>query len=433
MAISLPFLTTYDPPGTSEGSLDPLGLYQIADQLGVQLVPAVRERMQRIRFLTAIAIGSYVTEDLEDDPRHRDASPYLVWEWLVVEALVREMSADKSVWGVPGAIVARRALNNFGYLDARTYLKVPRIFGFNGVYKALAVRLGLVDVHLRLGPNSEMLLDAWARDLGYAGVMETRPLLSRWSNAVRNSLQENPPRTKPRWPAECWPELARALAPSTMRVREKRCLRELLLRAPEDRSLGALPTIWELQDEFDDDHYSEERVHDRLEKREPRYKALLEAIRAYESFARSLQDAFDILKAEAARNDVQGFVVPTIAKDADFTKSVKGLDEKFHAAHRSLGEVASIGLSLQNIFSERFGDFANAMDAETCALTLCLHHEKIQRAKSDSGKRPWFDRLGPDRIYVRQQYRDPRPDVAPDRYVHTYRSWPIRRFYKDLK
>ena len=34
----LPFLTSYDPPGTSEGSLDPLGLYRIADQLAVKLV-----------------------------------------------------------------------------------------------------------------------------------------------------------------------------------------------------------------------------------------------------------------------------------------------------------------------------------------------------------------------------------------------------------
>ena len=50
MATSLPFMTSYDPPGTNEGTLDPLGLYQIADQLAVQLVPAVRERMQRIRF-----------------------------------------------------------------------------------------------------------------------------------------------------------------------------------------------------------------------------------------------------------------------------------------------------------------------------------------------------------------------------------------------
>ena len=63
----LPFLTSYDPPGTSEGTLDPLGLYKIADRLAVQLVPAVRERMQRIRFLTAMAVGTFVTEGLEDD------------------------------------------------------------------------------------------------------------------------------------------------------------------------------------------------------------------------------------------------------------------------------------------------------------------------------------------------------------------------------
>ena len=48
MGTSLPFLTSYDPPGTSEGALDPLGLYQIADQLAVQLVPAVRERMHQV-------------------------------------------------------------------------------------------------------------------------------------------------------------------------------------------------------------------------------------------------------------------------------------------------------------------------------------------------------------------------------------------------
>jgi len=89
MNTSFPFLTGYDPPGTSEGTLDPLGLYQIADQLAVQLVPGVRERMQRIRFLTAMAVGSLVTEDFEDNPELRDASPYLVWEWLVVEALIK--------------------------------------------------------------------------------------------------------------------------------------------------------------------------------------------------------------------------------------------------------------------------------------------------------------------------------------------------------
>src|ERR1700679_1905130 len=104
MATIFPFLTACAPPGTSEGTLDPLGLYQIADQLAVQLVPAVRERMQRIRFLTAMAVGAIVTEGLVDDPKQRDASPYLVWEWLIVEALIRNMTGDPTVWGVPGTL-----------------------------------------------------------------------------------------------------------------------------------------------------------------------------------------------------------------------------------------------------------------------------------------------------------------------------------------
>jgi hypothetical protein len=66
-------------------------LYMIADQLAIQLVPAVRERMQRIRFLTVMAVGTLVTEGFEDDSRQRDASPYLVWEWLVVQVLVQRI------------------------------------------------------------------------------------------------------------------------------------------------------------------------------------------------------------------------------------------------------------------------------------------------------------------------------------------------------
>jgi len=161
--MTFPFITTYDPPGSSEGTLDPLGLYQIADQLGVMLVPAVRERMQRIRFLTAMAVGAIVTEGLDVNPNHRDASPYLVWEWLLAEAMVRCEDELSDIDGVPGTLVTRRAIRNHGYLDARSYLKTPRIFGFFGVYKRLAIHAGIVDVHLAPGPLAESLVDAWAR------------------------------------------------------------------------------------------------------------------------------------------------------------------------------------------------------------------------------------------------------------------------------
>jgi hypothetical protein len=429
---TFPFLTSYDPPGASEGTLDPLGLYLIADQLAIQLVPAVRERMQRIRFLTAMAVGAIVTEGLEDDPRQRDASPYLVWEWLVVEALIREMGNDPSIWGVPGTLVARRALSQHGYLDARSYLKTPRIFGFNGVYKRLAIHLRLVDVHLAPGPNAEILTDAWARGLGYAGIKDVNPLLSRWTTAVRRSLDEKPPRTKPNWSKDSWTELATAFAPRNAMGREKRYLRDSL-NARDGRRLGALPTLWQLQPEFQDDKFREELLHDRLEKIEPNYKPRIEAIRAYEAFARGLQDGFDVLKAEAARMDTKGFDVSGIAIDSDFQRSTKDLHNRFEAVHRAFAELPSGNLSLQNLFGGRFACFAEPMDAVTCARALCTHHESVQKGKSADGKRPWFDRVSKDRIYIRHAYRERRRDIQPDRYVHDYRGQPIRRFFFDLQ
>jgi len=431
MRTSLPFLTSYDPPGTSEGTLDPLGLYQIADQLAVQLVPAVRERMQRIRFLTAMTVGSLVTEGLEDDPRHRDASPGLVWEWLVVEALVREAGENGDVRGVPGTLVTRRALDQHGYLDARSYLKTPRIFGFHGVYKRLAMHLGLVDVHLAPGPNAEELVDAWARDLGHAGVSDVRPTLARWSAAVRRSLAEKPPRTRPNWNDDAWAELAQALAPSTCKAREKRFLRNLL-HATDQRRLGALPAIWRLQSEFDDSEFREELLHDRLEQDDPSYRPLLSAIRSYEAFARSLQDAFDVMRTAAARRDVQGFAVHEIASCPNFEQSVSELHKRFEAAHQTLCNVTVATVPLQDILTARFKAFGEPMNAGQCAIALCSHHEVVQRGKSAEGKRSWFDRLGQDRIFVRHAYREPTSDIQPSRYVHDYRGKPIRRFYMDL-
>jgi len=433
MAANLPFLTSYDPPGTSEGSLDPLGLYQIADQLATLLVPAVRERMQRVRFLTAMAVGAFVCEGIEDDPNQRDASPYLVWEWLVVEALIRRPPANGGIWGVPGTLVAKRALDQHGYLDARSYLKTPRIFGFHGVYKRLAAHLGLVDVHLGPGPNAESLVDAWARDRGLAGFEDARKtMLRKWSRAVERSLAEKPPSTKPGWDKASWEELAASFAPAGCRGRERRWLRDALT-AGDERRLGALPIIWDLQPGYEGNDLQEELLHDRLEKREPSYGPLLGAIRNYEAFVRRLQDAFDVLKAEASHQDATGYAVPEIAGDREYRQCVKGLDKRFETAHRALGALTVSSAALHGLFQERFEAFGEPMEPERCALLLCTHHESIQKEKSPEGKRPWFDRVGGNRIYIRQQYREARRELQPDRYVHTYRGWPIHNFYGDLK
>ena len=107
-----------------------------------------------------------------------------------------------------------------------------------------------------------------------------------------------------------------------------------------------------------------------------------------------------------------------------------GSTERFAAAHRALGEATTP--PVQNLFDERFGKLAEPMDAQTCARVLCEHHERIQRAKSVEGKRPWFDRIGSDRIYIRPAYRILQHEIAPERYLHSYRGGPIQQFREDL-
>lgn len=424
----LPFLTAYDPPGSSEGALDPLGLYLIADRLATQLVPGVRERMQRIRFLTAIAVGCLVTESILDEPATTEAPPYLVWEWLIVEALHRTRKEGAELWGVPGTLVTSRAIEQFGYLDSRSYLKNARIFGFHGVYKRLAHHLGIVNVNLGPGILAENLVNAWTRALGSS---RSKDLIGKWSNAVRSSLSTKPhAKTASGFRIEDWEQLAAAFHPDQCGGQERAYLRELLLAT--DNRMGALPVMWEFQPTFSVDDYREERLHEELFDAAPQFRPLLRAIKAYEGFARRMQDAFDLLRAEASKPDCIKYPIPEIAKDKDFMLVASNLNSHFESAAQELNNVSGLGPSLQYQFCERFRRFAEELSAEACALELCEHHAAIQKGKSELGKRTWFDRLDAECIYMRHSYRIRRQQLKLDRYVHDYRGWPIRNFWGDL-
>ncbi len=429
--IHFPFLTAYDPPGSSEGTLDPMGLYMIADQLATRLVPAVRERMQRIRFLSALAVGSLVTEDLEPNERYPHVLPYLVWEWFVVEAIVRTIHEDQ-MWGLPGSLVTKRALSEHGYVDERSYLRTPRIFGFHGVYKRLALHLGLVDEYLHFrAPHGEELVSHWARDRGLGRFDAGHPLCQKWQNAIETSLRESPVRTRtsPRWTEEDWRELADAFVPHRFKRHEKQCLVRFLLSAGENR-LGALIPIWSLLASLTDQEIDERELHKWLRDEASEYGVVLDAIAAYESFCRNLTDAFDILRAEGSRRDTRGFAVPTLRGDPQFCT----LADRSHTLHEdALRRLSDLDPLSEARFVERFDKFAEAAPADEFALALCDHHERVQKDKSREGKRPWFERIGAERVYVRQNYRVARPDPSPDKYVHEYRTNPIYRFYRDLQ
>lgn len=427
----LPSLSRYDPLSASEGTLDPLGLYQISDQLAVTLVPAVRERMSRIRFLTVMAVGAAVVEDLEDRQEYRDASPFLVWEWLVVEALVRHAGEDGLESGVPGSLVTRRAMSNHGYLDAASYLKTPRIFGFHGVYKRLAVHLGLVDVNLGVGPNAGQLLDAWARDQGFEGFEGARDHIKKWREGVIRSLRRSTPRTDPNWRGDDWTELAESVTPFKAGTRERRVLRQQLLTGEEDR-LGALPDLWRIAQEHDGDTLSDQEMHRLLHRASPRWRPLLAAITFYEAFARALQDCFDALRDAAGATTGHGYRISDIKDSEAFCISAQGLDELFLKAGAGLHDAGGNAAASAGLFDERFGVFAVASAPAELATTLIEFHQAIQRAKSAEGKRSWFDRLGPNQVHLRFPYRLDGWEPKPGTYVHPYRTNPVLNFLGDL-
>ena len=433
MAVVFPFLTAADPLGTSEGSLDPLGLYQIADLLGTELVPAVRQRMLRVRFLSAMAVGAFVTEGLEADPRHREAAPYLAWEWHVVEAISRTFDRaadDGSTWGVPGIGVTRRAIKHYDRLDARTSLATPRVFGFNGVYTRLAIQLGSTDVHLAPGPMADRLVKAWAGSVH----SPADTLIARWRAAVERALDQSPPTTRPRWNRDMWSELAHAFLPNAKDsacAEERKLLREMLTTRGDGR-LGALPEIWDLQAEFPGDDLPESRLHERLEQVDPSRSPLLAAIRAYETFARSLQDAFDMLRFVAGPADTNGFEVPAIGSKPEFQRIVRQLDSLYGRASERLAVLPPKPIALEHVFTKRFGRFAEPLAAGDAAWAIVELHRRVQRDKSATGKLPWIDDLGGKRIHVRQAYRLDAFDPQPDVFLHAYRGLPIRRFRSDL-
>jgi hypothetical protein len=432
MAVAFPFLTAADPDGTGEGSLDPLGLAQIADVLGTDLVPAVRERMLRARFLTAMAVGTFVIEGLESDPRQRTSTPALVWEWHVVEAIVRtpdSADAKGGTWGVPGIGVTRRAIKHHDHLDARSYLATPRVFGFNGVYKRLAVQLGISDVHLAPGPMAERLVDTWARDRDTDGFRGAEPLIARWRAAIERALGQSPPATRPGWNRETWSELGMAFLPGKAGQREKKFLRSLLTARGEGR-IGALPEIWDLQAGFRDDTFAEEILHDRLEAVDPSRGPLLAAIRAYEAFSRGLQDGFDLLRFVASRDDTRGCRIPAVGEKPQFRDAVYRLHQLYARTDAALGALDGPPAALQPVFASRFAAFAEPMPPKAVAWALVEHHRRVQDDKG--GKRPWFDDLGDQKIHVRHDYRLGEFTPQPVKYVHAYRGRPIGDFHRDL-
>ena len=237
--LTLPALSAYDPPVAGEGSLDPMGLAAISDRLADRLAPGIRSRMQRMRFVTATAVGALACEGLADLPAaDRVSTPSICFEWVVLEAFVRRLNPNEIPPGVPGSNKARNVVSRQQRLSASTYLKGPKVFGFNGVYKPFSVDAGIVGGDLEPGVRCAELVREWELENDAEGFTDDVPrsrgaaLRRDIGDAVNAALRTGHVAT--RTGAWLFGRLAAALLPNHAHVAERRYLRMLLMSAQHE-------------------------------------------------------------------------------------------------------------------------------------------------------------------------------------------------------
>ncbi|MEN6547780.1 MAG: hypothetical protein ABFE07_17230 [Armatimonadia bacterium] len=427
----LPKLSEYDPADTAEGSIDPLGLYPVAEALGIRLAPGVRERQSRVRFLTTSAVSLHLCFAFGDDQIAADgvSEPWQVFEWYVVEGLVRRRGQD-DLSGVPGQNKVGSAIGQGKAVSATTYLKAASTFGFHGVYRVLARELG-IEVGGLAGEAASQLLEVWEKEQGLDGFRAGRggdggKWYAVWEAAIQDGLQAAAVSRKHGWNG--WQFVADHLHPTRLGPRERKLLTELLIRESQgfrDRLIHHFiapqaQSVWQAAS-------SEREIHNLLaQAADGEFRALLQAIQTYEAFARLLQNAFEDMLFAMSRslrraNPRELAAEPGVLAAAD---AIPRLYATLNEQLDPFGQAARLTSS--------FGRFADPMNPAELAESVLLHHVEVQQVKPPHGKAPWCERFDDGSYLVRPAYRRAEGATLDDRYVHGYRSRTLMTFIQDL-
>lgn len=428
----LPRLSEADPPASSEGSIDPLGMYAIADALAMRLVPGVRERMQRLRFVTAIAVSAAVCGDFGEDVLAADglSEPWQVFEWHLVEGLVRTRRANDAVRGVPGSDKAAAAVADHVHLSAARYLKTPSVYGYHGVYRLLAENLDIV-VDGRLGEAGCELLMAWMREQrlgGFWGSADGPGRLWKKSlfSAVEDGLEKGVVDRGGGW--QGWRFFRDHLIPAPVGQDEARFLLGRLI-GDRDSFRGQVlrflvsrdgQTTWRESED-------ERAFHKALRAvATPPLVELLDAIDAYEGFCQLLDDAFTDGLVEMTR---QGGKTPLsrLARCESIRRAAERVPRLFPEVGDRLAAFGEISR-----FHDTFAPLADRMSAADWLDRLLEHHRSIQLRKPPNGKNPWFERYDDGSAIIRPNYRRTEAAEGDGGYVHGYRTNPLWSFVTDL-
>lgn len=424
-----PVLTAADPDTLGEGTLDPLGLASLADRLADHIAPEVTARMRRPRFMTAMAVGAVVNQELEDyGPGPSSPSAAIAFEWLVVGALARSELPQGATAATPGIQKARAALIARRPLSATTYLQVPSVFGFHGVYKRLAIDLRIVDENLILAENGDRLVRRWEQDQGLDGFVQLRQHTEggNFARLVRDNVRRSIEQGKTLMPAQsyAWAWLARHLRPDAAAPAERSLLKAWIGSSEH-------PVRHELVEKlaaFDGEERSEREVLGGVAASAgDGLKVRIAAIEAYERVARLLLDAFDAMRHLSTARGVDPVEVSEAATAPAMAQAAVELPAAIHAAQEAIDPLEPGRLT------ETVEAFTEPMAADELCVALLDHHERVQQNKPP-GKRSWFARA--DGAFVVRPvptFRLAAPPEPRDEYVHPYRITALRSFLADLR
>lgn len=426
--LTLPELSEFDPPIVGEGSIDPMGLAANSDRLAERLVPGLRARMRRIRFVSAIAVGSVACETLADEPPADGVTtPAVAFEWLALEGFARRLSPGQVPQGIPGILKARTVVARKERLSARTYLKGPSVFGFNGVYKPFAVDAHVVGSNLDPGPRSAELVRAWEQDQGFPGFMDAVPgtdggrLRDKIRDDVRSALRSGHCSTNS--VSGLFGQLAQALNPDLAERRERRMLRALVMDDQHDTRAELARLVTTVEGDL-----TEAQTLSAIRPScSPLLGEIVDAVIAYERLAARIDGVFRTLIAVSHSMGAQPLTPAHVKEHELIVRCAGELPEYYKKAVERMDVIAAVGG-----VEEVLGEFAIPRSPVELVQLAFEHHERIQSQKPPGGKRPWFEpfRQG---FVVRAPYSKPdRPELGPW-FVHPVRVAALRRFLEDTR
>jgi hypothetical protein len=427
-----PVLTEKDPMETAEGGIDPLGTEPLADALAVRLAPGIRERQRHPRFLTALAVSLEVCSSFDEETLAADgvSAPWQVFEWYMVEALVRTAESAERI-GIPGSLKAARAVADGMPLSAKRYLKTPGIFGFHGVYRQLARTLGIEDGG-RLGETGFELVTIWAKDPELDGFVGSsggpgQAVRTLFREAVKAGLEKGATARNPAWSG--WKYFRQHLAPYEAKPKEAAFIAAALLSDPKGFRRDLIEflvsaegsQIWEATGS-EREFYRGLRTVARAELRE-----LLDAIDAFETFSRLCQDAFQDCLCELTLQGGKKTSPKALSALPSVQLAAERVPDAFAKAVEKLVLVNEAARC-----SETFANLAERGSAAEWVERLLEHHCNIQRRKPPNGKQPWFERFDDGSVILRPPYRTSERGAHDESYAHLFRVRPLWQFALDL-